>query len=168
MLLRTVIFLLALSAIAAARAQAQGTPGCGAPRVEFEVSVDRSRHDIPAPGTGKALVVFLQGDLEGGGPKTQFGVDGNWVGATGRKSYFYVSVDPGEVHVCSKLQTSMLPGNGSAAIAERALHFTAESGKTYFIGVDGLPTNYALDPVDRDEVTLLMSSLGFATSHTKK
>jgi len=168
MLLRAAVFLLAVSAIAVAQARAQGTPGCGTPKVEFEVSVDKSRHDIPAPGPGKALLVFLQGDLEGGGPKTQFGVDGNWVGATGRKSYFYVSVDPGEVHVCSKLQTSMVPGNGSAAIVERALHFTAESGETYFFGVDGLPTNYVLDQLDRDEVTLLMSSLGFATSHTKK
>jgi hypothetical protein len=168
MWLRAVVFLLAVSAIAVAQARAQGTPGCGAPRVEFEVSVDKSRHDIPAPGPGKALVVFLQGDLEGGGPKTQFGVDGNWVGATGRKSYFYVLVDPGEVHVCSRLQTSMVPGNGSAPIVERALHFTAESGETYFFGVDGLPTNYVLDQLDRDEVTLLMSSLGFATSHTKK
>jgi hypothetical protein len=167
MLLRALILLLAVSAIAVAQARAQGTPGCGAPKVEFEVSIDRSRHDIPAPGPGKALVVFLQGDLEGRGPQTQFGVDGDWVGATGRKSYFYVSVVPGEIHVCSKLQTSMVPGNGSA-IVERALHFTAESGKTYFFGVDGLPTSYVLDQVDRDEVTLLMSSLGFATSHTKK
>jgi hypothetical protein len=168
MLLRAALFVLAVSAIAMAQARAQGTPGCGAPNVEFDVSIDKSRHDIPGPGPGQALVVFLQGDLEGGGPKTQFGVDGNWVGATGRKSYFYVSVDPGEVHVCSKLQTSMVPGNGSAAIVERALHFTAESGKTYFFGVDGLPTNYVLDRLDRDEVAILMSSLGFATSHTKK
>ncbi|MGB9070992.1 MAG: hypothetical protein WCC21_20685 [Candidatus Acidiferrales bacterium] len=168
MLLRAAAFLLAVSAIVLTQARAQGTPGCGAPNVEFDVSVDKSRHDIPAPGPGKALVVFLQGDLEGGGPKTQFGVDGNWVGATSRKSYFYVSVDPGEVHVCSKLQTSMAPGNGSAAIVERALHFTAESGKTYFFGVYRLPTNYVLDRLDRDEVAILMSSLGFATSHTKK
>ena len=168
MLLRAMVFLLAVSAIAVGQARAQGAPGCGALNVEFGVSVDKSRHDIPAPGPGKALVVFLQGDLEGGGPKTQFGVDGNWVGATSRKSYFYVSVDPGEVHVCSRLQTTMVPGNGSAAIVERARHFTAESGGTYFFGVDGLPTNYVLDQVDRDEATLLMSSLGFATSHTKK
>lgn len=165
---RAMVFLLAASAIPVAQARAQGAPGCGTLKVEFEVSIDKSRHDIPAPEPGKALVVFLQGDLEGGGPKTQFGIDGNWVGATGRKSYFYVWADPGEVHVCSKLQTSLVPGNGSAPIVERALHFTAESGGTYFFGVDGLPTNYALDPLDRDEVTILISSLGFATSHTKK
>src|ERR1700728_1987236 len=168
MLLRAAVFLLAVSAIAVAQARAQGTPGCGTPKVEFEVSVDKSRHDIPAPGPGKALLVFLQGDLEGGGPKTQFGVDGNWVGATGRKSYFYVSVDAGEVHVCSKLQTAMVPGSGSAAIVERALHFTAESGKTYFFGVDGLPTNYVLDRLDRDEVAFFMSCLDFVCLHTKK
>lgn len=167
MLQRTALFLIAMSGIAVAPTRAQGAPGCGAPAVEFKVSVDRNRHDFPAPGTGKALVVFLQADLEGRGPDTQFGVDGNWVGATGRKSYFYISVDPGEVHVCSKLQTEWLANEGIATV-ERALHFTAESGKTYFFGVDGLPTNYALSQVDRDEAALLMNSLGFATSHTKK
>jgi hypothetical protein len=48
------------------------------------------------------------------------GLDGEWVGATQRNSYFSLSVDPGEHHVCAT------EGGQLFAFA----HFTAEAEKS--------------------------------------
>ena len=47
-------------------------------------------------------------------------VDGAWVGANHGNSYFSVSVEPGEHHVCVTLQSSLVAQRVELA------HFTAE------------------------------------------
>jgi len=69
---------------------AQGA--CGPMGVRFKIKGDRSQHPAPPPENGKARL-YLMGDAT-------FAVDGQWVGATTEKTYFYMSLDPGVHHLC--------------------------------------------------------------------
>ena len=170
-------FLALLPAVAAAQGKPMPTaaaPGCGIDNVKFDVQTDRSQHPLAKPEPGKALVYFLQDDgyfLSRPRPTTRFGLDGNWVGATQANAYFFVSVDPGEHHVCAGWQSfvGFTTGQKSAAA-----HFTAEAGNAYFFLVKDYfvenrgPAGMELSPVDSDEGQLLMSKFGFCTSHPRR
>lgn len=108
MLASLAIFLLASSAIPSTQSNSLGAPGCGPENVKFDVKTESKQHPMPAPEAGKALIFFLQDDAKFESrprPTTQFGIDGAWVGATQANSYFYVSVDPGEHHLCANWQS---------------------------------------------------------------
>jgi hypothetical protein len=125
------VSLLALSMVPCARAQ--GVAACGQTEVKFEVKINSGVHTVPAPEAGKALVIFLQDDAQFNTrprPTNKFGIDGAWAGATDGATYFYVSVDPGDHHLCAEWQSSLLllgrkPPSGLAS-------FTAEAGKVYY------------------------------------
>jgi len=152
-------------------------PGCGVENVKFDVKTDRSQHPLAKPEPGKALVYFLQDDSNfqsAPRPTTRFGLDGNWIGATQANSYFYVSIDPGEHHLCAGWQSfvGFTSGHKSAAAL-----FTAEPVGVYFFvvnnhadrgGENQHPAGMKLSPLDSDEARLLMSKFGFSTSRAKK
>jgi hypothetical protein len=80
-------------------------PGCGTADTKFNVATNDKLHPFAKPESGKALIYFLQDDsdfLSRPRPTTRFGLDGNWIGATQSNSYFYISVDPGEHHLCGE------------------------------------------------------------------
>jgi Protein of unknown function (DUF2846) len=172
-----VILLFASSAFAQTAPAPTGTaaaPGCGPADFSFEVKSDGSSHPVSQPKTGKALVYFMQDDKvfeSRPRPTVKWGVDGNWVGATQANTYFYISVDPGEHHLCSEWQTAVIVTAGHQAAAA---HFTAEAGQVYyfraqdFFWKDTNAANVKLGPVDSDEAQLLMTQFGFSTSHQKK
>ena len=149
--------------------------GCGDPNIKFDVKTDRSQHPFAKPDPGKALVYVLQDDsrfFSNPRPTTRFGMDRAWVGATQSNAYFYVSVDPGEHHLCAFWQSTI--ETGPLAPSAAALHFTAQAGNTYFFIVRDrwskteLLGFLKLKPVDSDEAQLLMTDFGFSTSHEKK
>jgi hypothetical protein len=70
---------------------------CGPRGAGFEVSTDDSRHPTPAPEDGKPLIYVVQ---ESPG-STRVGADGKWIGALKRGTYFSISIDPGEHHLCA-------------------------------------------------------------------
>ena len=160
-----------------APAEAAAAPGCGAESTKFDVKTDRSQHPLAKPEPGKALVYFLQDDAyfqSAPRPTTRFGLDGNWVGATQANSYFYVSVDPGEHHLCAGWQSFV---GFNVARKSAAAHFTAEPGGIYFFvvndhadrgGESQRPAGMKLSPLDGDEAQLLMSKFGFSTSRARK
>jgi hypothetical protein len=167
---------LALGSVAAAQsntARQAAAPGCGKVDVKFDIKTDRIQHPFVRPEPGKALIYFLQDDSYYLGvprPSTRFGLDGNWVGATQSNAYFYVSVDPGEHHLCAEWQSFVGLTRGPKSGAS---HFTAEAGSAYFFLVrDHFEQNHGsahmrLSPVDSDEGQLLMSKFGFSTSRAK-
>jgi len=170
-----VILLLASPLAASAQANSLGAPGCGPANVQFDVKTDSAQHPFPAPQSGKALVLFLQDDARFQSvprPTTRFGIDGAWAGATHTNSYFYVSIDPGEHHLCASWQSRVLVVGPSRPTA--AVHFTAEAGNTYcFVARDHLksehpPAEVVLEPLDTDEAQLLVRSFAFSSSHPKK
>lgn len=156
-----------------------GAPGCGPGDVDFAVKTDNGQHSIPSPDAGKAIIVFFQNDAMFGSwprPTTRFGVDGTWAGATHANSFFYVSVVPGEHHLCASWQPQSIPVLPARPTA--AAHFTAEAGQTYYFAArDFAPTNsnsvnseseLMLEPVDSDEAKILMNTFEFSSSHAKK
>ena len=155
-------------------------PGCGAENTKFDVITDRSKHPFVKPEPGKALVYFLQDDSyfqSRPRPTTRFGLDGNWVGATQANSYFYVSVDPGEHHLCAGWQSFV---SFNVAQKSAAAHFIADAGSIYFFvvnnrldadgehGAQQRPAGMKLAALDSDEGQLLMSKFGFSTSRVRK
>src|SRR5580658_11237622 len=92
--------LIALLLAASAFGQTQSgsaTSACGPKDASFDVKLDKTQHTLAQPGPGKALVYFIQEK----GSDALIGLDGTWVGQTKKSSYFAVSVDPGEHHVCA-------------------------------------------------------------------
>jgi hypothetical protein len=119
--------LIALFFAAAAWAQnpAPGLPAvCGPDRAGFDVKLDKSQPALVAqPEAGKARIYFI-----GEGfyfMVNRIGLDGRWVGANKNDSYFSVSVEPGEHHLCASMDL-----RGGQPM--RFLHFTAEAGKVYY------------------------------------
>ena len=167
------VVLLASSAFA--QNLATGTavaPGCGPDQSKFAVNTE-NRHPVAQPAPGKALLYFLEDDRwfrSAPKPTTRFGIDGKWVGATHGNSYFYVSAEPGEHHLCASWQTTVLVGQGHQAAAA---HFTAETGQTYYFRMSNAwrsehgPAKVELEPLDSDEAQLLMTKFSFSASHPK-
>ena len=160
---------------------AQGTPpataaapGCGADNTKFEVTTAKSQHPISKPNPGKALIYFLQDDSYFENmprPATRFGLDGEWIGATHANSYFYISVDPGDHHLCANWQNFL---GVRTTFKSAATHFTAEPDRVYYYVVSDFyienhgPATIKINPLDSDQAQLLMSKFAFSTSKAKK
>jgi hypothetical protein len=174
----------AASMLLSSNSMAQSGPGCGPSNVTFDVKTAKAQSNPPAPGPGKALVVFLQDDVEWKSrprPTTRFGIDGAWVGATHANSYFFISVDPGEHHICASWQP-MIKLSFPPMRTTAAAHLVAEAGKSYYFrarnvtktenpfGTGDVITQaeVVLKPLDIDEGQLLATSFSFSSSHPKK
>jgi hypothetical protein len=177
--MKTVLAIFLLSFATASLAQTApveqtAAPGCGKDDVKFDVKTEKSQHPFAKPDPGKPLVYFLQDDtdfLSNPRPTTRFSLDGSWIGATHSSSYFYVSVDPGEHHLCAGWQSFVGLTAGQKSAAAR---FNADAGGIYFFVVrnhamqEREPAGMKLRTLDPDEAQLLMSKYAFSTSRAKK
>jgi len=146
---------------------------CGPADVSFDVKTDATQHPLAQPEPGMALVYFLQDDSIFGArprPTSRLAMDGAWVGATHSNSYFYLSIAPGEHHLCTEWQGAVLLGNGHHAAA---LHFTAQPGASYYFGAEnffardaGLKVRF--EALDSDEALLLIRKFALSTSHPRR
>lgn len=145
-------------------AAARAAAGCGPNEVKFTVKTDKDQHPTAQPEVGKAIVYVFGGesiDLHGlvigrDFVTTRWGLDGVWVGAGYRNSYFFFSVDPGDHHLCAGRQAFSKPST--------ALSFTAEAGKTYYFRTRTRHTDHnsssgetELEPVDPAAAQLLIA-----------
>ena len=148
----------------AASAFAQTPPGsttsaCGPKDASFDVKLDKTQHTLGRPDPGKALVYFIQEK----GSDALIGVDGTWVGQTKKSSYFAVSVEPGEHHVCADVHTP----RGIPGVPLGFLHFTAEAGNVYYFDarvVYGAESYLLLGAIDSDQARYLIDSLPLSVS----
>jgi hypothetical protein len=110
---------------------------CGDPKTKFDVTTHKSTTALPAPDANKALIVLIEPDLRGclGCADQRFGMDGQWVGATKKDSYFTLQVDPGPHHFCAT-------GPTLYTVAIRS--FEAIAGQTYFLQARMLSGAHAL------------------------
>jgi hypothetical protein len=101
---------------------------------------------------GQALV-YVFNDISGispGYPSSRVGLDGTWVGANYKKSYFYFSVAPGTHNLCAdkKLVTT----------------FTAEPGQIYYFKIQFHHSGaIGLDEISPAEGELQIGELAFST-----
>jgi uncharacterized protein DUF2846 len=148
--------------------------GCGPAEVKFKVVRDQKNHSAGQPESGKALVYLIQDDtqfLSVPRPTTRVGIDGTWIGATQSKSYFYVSVEPGEHRVCANWQSFV---GSPVAHSSAAIHLTAVAGHTYYFVMRNSfqsqprsPANIELVSVDDAQGQLLVSESAFSNSRQK-
>jgi uncharacterized protein DUF2846 len=144
---------------------------CGPKSTNFDARRDPSQHASEQPEPGKALIYFIQDvgvvHCLGACITTKIGLDGAWVGADERNSYFSMSVEPGEHHVCANRQSHFAVANQMVALA----HFTAEAGKVYYFrartfgGRDQAILD--LDPIDSDQAHYLIASYPLSVFHSK-
>jgi hypothetical protein len=161
-----------IALLLATSAFAQGPSGgatsaCGPEHASFTVKLDTSQHTPPQLEPGKAQVYFIQ---EKGGDTfaatTRVGLDGAWVGVNKNNSYFAVSVEPGEHHVCANVQS--FRGHLLGLV-----HFTAEAGKIYYFDAQIIyeeesKPHLFLAAADSDQATYLIESLPLSLSTPKK
>lgn len=151
-----------------------GMAACGNIAAEFKVKRSAAQQP-PTPDAGKALVYFVEEDLNTQiiTHTTRVGIDGQWMGATYGSSYTYFMVDPGVHHLCANTQIGTSTEDGLTALA----HFTAEAGSIYYFEMKNVsmmsgPRNYTNDatlaPLDSDEGKYMILKLPFMTSLPKK
>jgi hypothetical protein len=150
------------------------TPGCGPGDDKFDVKTDNTPQPDPTPEPGKAIIYFVQDDRFFSSrprPTVVWGVDGSWIGATRTRTYFHITVDPGEHHLCARWQTAVI---ASASIETAVAHFVAEPGRIYYFRAQNLywrnfsEAAVTLEPVDSDEGALLASQSGYSVATLKK
>jgi uncharacterized protein DUF2846 len=163
-----IVFLLAASAFAQVLPVAS-TAACGHGNVSFKVKLEDPPHTLTQPDPGKARVYFFHDagtNSTLGYPTVKLALDGAWVGANHGNSYFSVSVDPGEHHVCVTLQSSLVAPRLELA------HFTAEAGKVYYYRTQLVMSRSVelleLDPIDSDQGNYFISSFQMSVSNPKK
>jgi hypothetical protein len=168
--MRIALITLLLAASAFAQVPlAVSTAACGPENVSFKVKLDESQHTLAPPDHGKARVYFFHDAGTGvslGYPTVKLAMDGAWVGANHGNSYFSVSVEPGEHHVCVTLQSSLVAQRVELA------HFTAEKGKVYYYRTRLVMSRSVelleLDPMDSDQSKYLIASFPLSVSSPKK
>jgi hypothetical protein len=131
---RIVVSILSLSIVSSIQTQAATLPdACGSDKVKFDITLQKNPPAPSAPEPGKGQIIFIEaskkppavGCMGNCGNMTRYGVDGAWVGATRDNSYFTLSVDPGEHHLCAVL--------GKDVDAEG---LSVEDGKVYYFQVN--------------------------------
>jgi hypothetical protein len=167
--MKVALIALLFAASAFAQTLPASTAACGPENVSFKVKLDDSQHTPAQPDPGKAQVYFLQDagtPITLGYPTVKLAIDGAWVGANHGDSYFSVSVEPGEHHVCVTLQSSLVAQRVELA------HFTAEPDKVYYYrtrlilsrGVELLE----LSSIDGDQGRYLIATFPLSLSIPKK
>ncbi len=163
------VMLLAVSALGQQESGALAA-ACGPKSTSFNVKLDEAQHTLAQPEPGKALVYFVQDigkvNCLGSCMTTKIGLDGAWVGANQDNSYFSVSVEPGEHHVCANPQSRVGWVSRVVALA----HFTTEPGNVYYFRTrnsGGTSLLFDLDPIDSDQAKYLISSYPLSVSHPK-
>jgi hypothetical protein len=130
---RFVLFILSLCIVPSIQTQAATLPdACGNDKVKFDITLQKNAPAPSAPEPGKGQIIFIEtskkppamGCMGRCNNLTRYGVDGAWVGATKDNSYFPLSLDPGEHHLCAVL--------GKDVDAEA---LTVEAGKVYYFEV---------------------------------
>lgn len=174
------IFVLLLFTLSAFAQQESTTAAaaCGPKGANFDVKVDGSQHTLAQPEPGKALVYFIQDigivNCLGHCGTTKMALDGAWVGANEHNSYFSVSVEPGEHHVCASPQGHFVPTLSSnyAAVRSAFAHFTAEAGKIYYFRTRRFGGQnqelFDLDALDSDQAGYLIAWYPLSVSHQKR
>jgi hypothetical protein len=137
---------------------------CGPKAAGFNVKLDKSQHSLVQPESGKARIYFIRDGIGDLGRPLMFGIDGAWAGASHGGSYFSVSVDPGDRHICVASHYYDREGDQLAVVLA---HLQAEAGKTYFYRMRDY-LELQIDPIDSDEGKYLLAFFPLSVSSPKK
>jgi hypothetical protein len=142
---------------------ARTAAGCGPNEIQFEVKTDKKHHPKGEVTSGKALV-YLFDNRSGvgiGWPPARVGVDGTWVGANFKASYFFFSVVPGEHNLCSSAKEPFERMTNKSLMVTT---FIAEAGQTYYFSIQYYPdSGWNLEEISPAEGQLKIGKLPFST-----
>ena len=113
-----------LCAALAAPGRAQDdSMGCGPKKEKFRVTRHKDDRPMAEPSEGKALIYVLKGFGKIGREGAyRLGVNGKWVGANTKNTYYFSQSDPGLLRMCAE------------GAWKKGLQFlTVEPGKTYYL-----------------------------------
>lgn len=139
--------------------------------MSFKVVLNNQPQAQTPIAVGKARIFFIHeaGSLNGVAfayPTTKYAIDGAWTGANHSDSWFEVSINPGEHHLCTTLQSSIVDDRVELA------HFTAEAGKGYYfrtrLVMSGQVELLELEQVDSDQGRYLIGSFPLSEWKAKK
>lgn len=145
--------------------------GCGSAESTFALAYRRA-HPIASQRANKAIVYFFQNDDDFDSatrPTVDWGIDGQWDGATQANSYFYDYVDPGEHHLCTLWRGGMDGGRLSDAVI-----LNAEAGQTYYFLLtdvynrDQRLNGSRLTPLESDQAQALTSKFRYSISKPRR
>lgn len=94
---------------------------CGTKSVNFSADTDKKNRPKPEPPDDKALIYVLRSTMIGYKIHSKFAVNGDWKGVNRGKTYFFLTLDPGEHFFCSESEN------------QSYLSLTLEAGKTYYL-----------------------------------
>lgn len=172
--MKTILFLVLLTmlhtSIALAQVSAANPAACGPEHISFKVRLDDSQHTLAQPEPGKARVYFIHDagtTFITGYPTVKVAMDGAWLGANHGNTYFSISAEPGEHHVCIALQSSHVAQHVELA------HFTAAADTVYYFRTRllAMPVNLALlelEAIDSDQGKYLVGTFPLSVSSPKK
>lgn len=108
---------------------ARRAAGCGPNEIQFVAKTDKKNHSKGEVPSGKALVYIFdnRGGIGVGVQPARVGVDGTWVGANFKASYFFFSVAPGEHNLCSSMKKPFFKGDQCVAVGNH-LHSGGRTG----------------------------------------
>lgn len=166
-------FFLCLSLVCAGHVWAVDLPSsCGDNNVQFSAKAKAGQPLPAAPAAGKAQIIFIENENQMIGPfmhaTVRYGMDGAWVGANYGNSYFALTVDPGEHHLCANWKTGLKMHSADS----KAIVFTAQPDHVYYFA--GKVTAQSKDvstfdfvPLNDDEGKYQMETLKHSTSKPK-
>ena len=89
--------------------------------MDYDAETRKNEHPTPDAPTDKALVYVMRTTIIGYKIHSKLAVDGKWAGTNRGKTYFFLTLDPGEHFFCSESEN------------QDAIAFTVEPGKTYYL-----------------------------------
>ncbi|MGA3134402.1 MAG: hypothetical protein ABSC88_00255 [Terracidiphilus sp.] len=164
--MKRLLVVMFFAASAFAQKPPPGLPAaCGPENVGFKVKLDKSQPAlVQSAAAGKARVYFIGEDFN---LVIRIGLDGRWVGANENDSYFSVSVEPGEHHLCAS--ADFIGGQPM-----RLLHLTAQAGSVYYISArevytrDGVYLFFGAEDSDQAAYEIATFPLSVSTPKTPK
>jgi len=124
---------------------------CGPKQTRFSVKSDPTAHSVVEPEAGKATLYLIKDAgtataiFEGWTVKMV--LDGEWAGANQRNSFFSLSLDPGEHHLCASWKSRLDYLSRIVSLA----HFTAEAGKVYYFRTRIVSGGHRIFPGSRSD-----------------
>jgi hypothetical protein len=158
------VVIMLVAPVLAQEKPAELAAACGPRDASFHVQLVKSKHKFAQLYPEKSTIYFIQnnGLMNNIQHLTlKIGVDGAWVGAYKKNSYFSVSVQPGVHHLCANVQSKF-----SAGRLLTLAHFTAVSGKVYYFQTQlfpgevlsmPIPPFVSLNQIDSDEAKYLIA-----------
>ena len=94
---------------------------CGTGSANFSAKTDKKNRPKPEAPAEKALVYVLRSSMMGYTIHSKFAVNGDWRGVNRGKTYFFMTLEPGEYFFCSESEN------------QSYIALTVEAGRTYYL-----------------------------------